>query len=195
MRRRRDVVAPLFLLVFVTVACTGSGGEDAPGDAAMQAERAIGGAEERGPETTELAIDRLAVTSPDELRTAALAHIESEAPQIHVAALYALALSVNHDTRDAIEALRGLLDQGPDAERLTAAGGLLSAGEKAAIPILIDLLASRAPVPYSDPPRAVWEVARGVLLSSTDQDLGLGEATGAEPAASVQADWQTWFSG
>jgi hypothetical protein len=100
---------------------------------------------------------------------------------------------VSEDDRDGIDAMGGFLGSGPDAERLIAAGGLLSVGEKAAIPVLIELLASGAPVPNSDPPRAVWQVARGVLLFYTDQDLGLREAADAEAAAVAQADWEAWW--
>jgi HEAT repeat protein len=181
------------VLAFITSACTGSGGEDSRVRAAREAERAIAGAEEQGAPATELAIDRLAVGSPDELRAAALAHIEDASPEVHSAALYALALSVNQDDRKAIDALRGFLDPGADDERLTAADGLLSIGEKAAIPVLIELLTSKAPVPDSDPPTAVWEVAKGLLLFHTDQDLGLGEAEVAGAAAAAQVDWEAWW--
>lgn len=159
----------------------------------MDAERAIAGAQERESGETELAIDRLAVSSPDALRAAALAHIEDASPQVQAAALYALAVSVSEDDRDGIDALGGFLGPGADVERLTAAGGLLSVGEKTAIPVLIELLASGAPVPNSDPPRAVWQVARGVLLFHTDQDLGLREAADAEAAAATQAGWEAWW--
>ena len=190
---RRHVVAPLLVLAFVTSACTGSGGEDAS-DPSGEAERAIAGAEGRESLATEIEIARLAVVSPDELRAAALAHIQDDTSEVHLAALYALALSVSENDLDAIDALRGFLDADTDDERLTAAGGLLSSGEKAAIPVLIDLLASQVPVPNSDPPRAVWEVAQGLLLFHTDQDLGLEEAAGAKAVAAVQAGWQAWWT-
>jgi hypothetical protein len=185
-------VATWLVLVLFTGACTGSGGEDAPGDTAMDAERAILDAR-NDPAATIPQVARLAVNDPDALRSAAMAHIEDADPEVRRAALYALSFSVVREDGPAVEELRSFLDAEDEGDKLTAAGGLLSIGEKAAIPVLIDLLGSDVPIPYSDPPLEVWEVARGLLLAHTDQDLGLLSAADAEAAAAVQDEWRGWW--
>lgn len=191
-RRSRHVVTPLLVLALLTAACTGSGGPDAAGDAALDAERAIVGARS-DPAATIPKVARLAVNDPDALRSAAMAYIEDTDPQVRSAALHALSFSVVREDGPAVEALRNFLDAEDEGDKLTAAGGLLSIGEKAAMPVLIDLLGSDVPIPYSDPPLEVWEVARGLLLAHTDQNLGLLSAEDAEAAAAVQDEWRGWW--
>ena len=149
---------------------------------------------ELGPDTTALEINRLAVSSPHELRSAALARIDDRDPGVRRSALYALSLTVTKDDPEAIAALKRFLESDSDVERLRSAGGLLSVGEKAAVPVLVDLLASDAEVPNADPPLAVWRVARGLLLTSTDRDLGLRRADGVEAAGRTRAEWRTWWA-
>jgi HEAT repeat protein len=108
-------------------------------------------------------INRLAALSPAALRAAAVAQIGDPAPAVRDAARYALAVSVTAEDAAAVAALRDLLDADDDAGRLTAAGGLLSIGDKPAVPVLIDLLGSTAKVPFADPPMQ----SRGLCWSRT----------------------------
>lgn len=80
-----------------------------------------------------------------------------------------------------------------ELDGLTAAGGLLSIGEKAAIPVLIELLGSDLPLPFSDPHLEVWKVARGMLLFHTDQDLGLEAAEDVVSTQAKQEAWRAWW--
>lgn len=178
----------IVLVLVVGVACGGGDGEERPG-----AEDVITGAPEKGVVATQLAINRLAVSSRQDLRTAALVYLQDPRPEVRSAALYALAVSVIRDDPEAERALRGFLDAEDEHTRLVAAGAMVSMGAKEGIPVLIDLLASDGPIPYSDPPTSIWAVARGQLLFHTGQDLGLGEAADAESAAAAQADWLDWW--
>jgi HEAT repeat protein len=140
------------------------------------------------------AINRLAADSPAALRATAMSQVEDADPAVRGAARYALAISVTADDAAAVAALRELLEADGDADRLTAAGGLLAIGDKAAVPVLIDLLSSTARAPFAHPPMQVWQVAAALLLTHTDQELGLAGARDANLALASQQRWRAWWS-
>lgn len=177
----------MLVLAVITAACTGGSTDEG-----SAAEEVIVGARS-DPAAVISQVNRLAVDDPGALRSAGMAHMEDPDPEVRTAALYALSVSVVREDEPAVEALRGFLDADDEVDRLTAAGGLLSIGEKAALPVLIDLLGSDLPLPFSDPPTDVWEVARGMLLFHTDQDLGLEAVEDAESARATQEAWRAWW--
>src|SRR3990172_10632408 len=89
MRFLSRTVALLTSLALISLACARTSGDTAP---ESESERAIVGAADLEPEVAELEIDRLAVRSPDQLRSSALAHITDGNPRVHARALYALSL-------------------------------------------------------------------------------------------------------
>lgn len=87
------------------------------------------------------AIHELARERPGELRAAALEQLRSGESNIRYAAVYALSLTAEDES---LEALRPLLESTETSERMLAASSLVSQGEKAALPVLVEALGSRA---------------------------------------------------
>ena len=139
-------------------------------------------------------IHRLAELRPDELREAALDQLEAGDTAARYPALYALALTV--EGTEATDALRAVLDSPDINERMLAAGSLIAQGEKAAFPILIELLGSDEQLALRDPPQQAWQFARFLLIQYTDEDMGLlGPSTyGPDQAAVAQQAWQDWWA-
>jgi hypothetical protein len=126
------------------------------------------------------------------LRKTALAEIGSSNAEVRWAAVYSLALVVKRDDADGISALETALASADLDERLAAADGLVAAGDKSALPVLIELLASRATTRYIVMP--VWRWARGLLLVHSTQDFGLRAALDRTSAAATQPAWQAWWN-
>jgi hypothetical protein len=126
------------------------------------------------------------------LRTFALEQLGSTDPNIRWAALYALSLVIEEDDGEGVAALMLSLGSGNLDERLAAASGLVAVGEKAAVPVLISLLESSETTRYIVLPS--WRVARGLLLTHVQQDLGLRNAASGPSAAAAKPAWQTWWA-
>ncbi len=186
-------LAPLALatLAITGTACSRTGGR---GTLDPEAEGTFVSATERSLELTQREIDRLAIADPESLRTAALTHVDDPDTTIHSAALYALSLSVDARDRAARDTLQRFLTSLDDVERLRASVGLIGVGDKAAVPVLIDLIGSSAVLPGGDPPLAVWRVARGTLMVNTGEDFGLRRADSVEAARATRPSWTAWWS-
>lgn len=191
-RRRRlsarsvAVLAALALPVSCTGGPTAQGGEVGPA-------AAIRGFD-TSPEAGFAPEARLAlaiISNPEATHDAALELVESEDPDVRIAAVYAL--SVTLQPEDA-EALVPLLDATDPAERVLAAAGMLAIGDSRAVPVLIAALGEEAALPFGSPPARVWEKARFALLQSTGEDLGLREATTASESAATIPAWEAWWS-
>jgi hypothetical protein len=177
------------------VACTSSGGTQAS-TGTQVADRAIStfAAQPESVTSTFDLLNSLALTDPGNLRASALRHLSDANPNARYAAIYSLSIVAAPGA--AQSALHGLLASKNLSERLRAAAGLLSIGDKSAFPTVIDALTSTGSVAYEDPPQAGWEDARRLLLQFTDRDFGLRQATvTAEQAAASQPAWQHWWNG
>lgn len=138
-------------------------------------------------------IHRHARERPAELRDAALDQLASATGPVRYAALYALALTA--DGTGSMDALREVLTSDDVNERMLAAGSLIARGEKAAFPVLIELLGSDEQLAFRDPPQEAWRFARFVLIQYTREDMGLlGPTTfSAEQAAAARTAWERWW--
>lgn len=139
------------------------------------------------------AIHRHVNERPADVRVAALDQLPTATGDVRYAALYALSLTAEGD--DAFVALHDALESVDVDERMLAAGSLVARGDKAALPVLIEMLGSAEDLAFRDPPQAAWEFARFVLLRYTAEDLGLlGPRTfSAVDAAAAQPAWATWW--
>jgi HEAT repeat protein len=131
------------------------------------------------------------LTEPEASREAALDHLESEDPDVRIAAAYALSITLEPDDADA---LAPLLESASSGERVLAASGMLAVGDGRAVPVLIAALDAEDPLPFGSPPVRVWEQARLALLTFTGQDLGLRKAATARKAAATVPGWESWWA-
>ena len=131
------------------------------------------------------------LAEPDETREAALDHLESQDPDVRMAAVYALSITLEPDDADA---LAPLLESASPGERVLAATGMLAVGDGRGVPVLIDSLPVEDPLPFGSPPLRAWEQARFALLSFTGQDHGLREAATAQDAAATAPEWESWWA-
>ena len=140
-----------------------------------------------------LAIHEAAADDPDTLRTVALEIFESGNAAERWAAVYALSIVIERGDTEAVEALRESLEAEDLDERLAAAEGLIASGEKAGFPVLIELLGS--PETTTTVVIPLWRVARGLLLTYAEEDLGgLREATDGRAAAAARPAWESWWA-
>ena len=190
MALRRTVLALPLVLSFLLTGCSGGERE---GDA-VSPEGAITGFSHDATkvESGLAAIEELSGTNADDLRAAALKHLDDVSPDVHFAAFYALSLTATKG--DSIERLAGFLDSPETTERMYAAGSLLFLGDERAIPALVAALSDGGEIAFLDPPMQGWRYARSLLIHYTDQDLGLGKATTVEGATRVQVKWEAWWS-
>jgi HEAT repeat protein len=131
------------------------------------------------------------VAEPEATREAALERLESEDPDVRVAAVYALSITL---TAEDANALVPLLESSDPGERVLAAAALLALEDDRALPVLIESLGEDVAIPFGSPPARVWEKARFALLQSTGQDFGLREATTASEAAATVPQWEAWWA-
>lgn len=131
------------------------------------------------------------VAEPEGSREAALERLESEDPDVRIAAVYALSVTLKPEDADA---LAPILEASDPGERVLAAAGMLAVEDARAVPVLIEALGENAIIPFGSPPARVWQKARFALLQFTGQDFGLREATTAEEAAAVVPKWESWWA-
>lgn len=138
-------------------------------------------------------LHRLARERPDELRAAALDELDAGDPETRYGALYAVALTA--EGTEAIDTLIAALSSPNVNERMLASGSLIARGEKAAFPVLIEMLGSDEQLAFRDPPQMAWQFARFVLIQYTDEDMGLlGPAPfAADRAVAAQPAWRDWW--
>jgi hypothetical protein len=192
-RSGRLVAAPVVFIAALALlgACTGGangGAGDVGPAAAIEGFDASPGAGFAPEARLDLAI----VSEPGATRSAALELIGSDDPDVRIAAVYALSVTVQ--TADA-EVLAPLLEAADPGERVLVAAAMLAVGDARAVPVLIDALAEDAALPFGSPPARVWEKARFALLQFTGQDLGLRDATTAAEAAATIPAWESWWVG
>jgi hypothetical protein len=180
-------VALVLLILFLAVGCGGS--DDTAVDPSVAIE-SFDAAPEAGSHPRSR-LNTAVLVEPDASREAALDHLESEDPDVRIAAAYALSITLQPDDADA---LAPLLESASPDERVLAATGMLAVGDGRAVPVLIAGLDLEDPLPFGDPPVRVWEQARFALLSFTGQDLGLREAASAQDAAATAAEWESWWA-
>lgn len=137
------------------------------------------------------AMHELAREQPGELRTAALDELGSRQSNVRYAAVYGLAMTAEGRS---LERLRGLLESEDVSERVLAAEALVSRGEAAGLPVLIEALGSEEGLRFRDPPQRGWELARLLLVQYTGEDFGLigNGFDGAKAAAALPA-WEAWW--
>ncbi len=140
----------------------------------------------------EARLDLAIVSEPGATRTAALELIGSDDPDVRIAAVYALSVTLRAE--DA-EVLAPLLQADDPRERVLVAAAMLAVADPRAVPILIDALVEDAALPFGSPPARVWEKARFALLQFTGQDLGLRDAATASEAAATIPAWESWWQG
>jgi hypothetical protein len=182
-----NLVVTLLVLAQGTACVKGGGSAEADPAAAIEGFDATAEAGSR-PRSR---LDTALLAAPGASREAALAHLEAKDPDVRIAAVYALSLTVKAEDADA---LASLLNSRDSAERVLAAAGMLSLGDGRGVPPLIGALGIEDPLPFGDPPLRVWEQARFALLRSTGQDFGLGEAATAEAAVATARDWESWWA-
>jgi HEAT repeat protein len=115
----------------------------------------------------------------------------SEDPDVRIAAIYALSITLEPGDADA---LARVLESSNAGERVLAAAGMIAAGDGRAVPVLIDALGIKDPLPFGAPRLRVWAQARISLLSFTGQDFGLRKSATAEESAATQSDWEAWWA-
>jgi hypothetical protein len=130
--------------------------------------------------------------SPDDLRTAALAHLGDSNAARQYAAVYALALTAAPGP--AADQLTTLLKSRNLTEQAIAAAALTRIGLKQGLPVLIADLSVKDGLSFWNPPKPFWELSRAVLLANTDRDFGLARATTASAAALTKKNWQRWWT-
>jgi HEAT repeat protein len=131
------------------------------------------------------------LADPQGSRAAALRRLQSEDPEVRIAAIYALSITLKPGDADA---LARVLESSNAGERVLAAAGMVAVGDERAVPVLIDALGIEDPLPFGAPRLRVWKQARISLLSFTGQDFGLRESATAEEAAATQSDWEAWWA-
>lgn len=131
------------------------------------------------------------VSDPEATHDAALELVGSDDPDVRMAAVYALSVTVRPEDADALAPFLEATDPG---ERVLAAAGMLALEDSRAVPVLIAALGEEAVLPFGSPRAAVWEKAKFALLRSTGQDLGLREATTASEAAATIPAWEAWWA-
>jgi hypothetical protein len=136
-------------------------------------------------------VNAAVLAEPAASREAALGRLDSESPDVRLAAAYALSITMKLE--DA-EALAPLLDSADPAERVLAAAGMLAVGDKRAVPVLVAALGLDDPLPFGSPPLRAWEQARFALLAFTGRDFGLRTAATAAEAAATAAEWESWWA-
>jgi len=183
----------LFVLLALGLATGASGAASSAGQASGSPVAAITGfsGSDRRVDASFEALNTLALSRPDELRAAALAHLADTSPLVRFAAVYALSATAEAGASD--DALAGVLTSGDPPERALAAVSLARQGKLAqAVPTLIDSLSSSWAMPYWDPPEAVWEFARYGLVTFTGKDFGLARAANQGAAIRTQPTWRQW---
>lgn len=131
------------------------------------------------------------VTDPEATRMAALERLKSEDPDVRIAAVYALSITLRPEDADALAPVLKASDPG---ERVLAAAGMLAVEDRRAVPVLIEALGEDAALPFGSPRARVWEKARFALLQFTGQDFGLREATTGSAAAATVPEWKAWWA-
>jgi hypothetical protein len=130
------------------------------------------------------------LAEPAKSREAALAQLDAEDPDVRIAALYALSLTLKDGDGDA---LAPALESKASGERVLAAGGMLSLGDGRGVPVLIEALGNDEPLPFGAPPIRVWQQARAALLAFSGRDFGLGKAATARRAKATAPKWKSWW--
>ncbi|MGH3043710.1 MAG: HEAT repeat domain-containing protein [Gaiellaceae bacterium] len=178
----------VLLVVLLAVGC-GGGSDDIAVDPSVAIE-SFDASPEAG-SRSRAHLNAAVLTEPDASREAALDHLESQDPDVRIAAVYALSITLQPDDADA---LAPLLETDSSGQRVLAAAGMLAVGDGRAVPVLISALEVEDPLPFGSPPLRVWEQARFALLSFTGEDLGLREAATAQDAAATAAEWESWWA-
>lgn len=181
-------VMPVLLIVLLAVGC-GGGSDDGVVDPSAAIETFDAAAEAGSRPRSRL--NAAVLAEPDATREAALDLLESQDPDVRIAAAYALSITLQPDDADA---LAPLLESDSSGQRVLAAAGMLAVGDGRAVPVLISALEVEDPLPFGSPPLRVWEQARFALLSFTGQDLGLREAATAKDAAATAPEWESWWT-
>ena len=138
------------------------------------------------------ALTIMVLTDPESTRATAKNLVGSDDPDVRLAAIYALSITLSSVD---VDALLPILESTDPRERVLAAGGLLAIGDARAVAVLIALLDDETPIALGFPPVHVWERARVALLQATGEDFGLREAATAEAAAATVPDWEAWWAG
>jgi hypothetical protein len=125
------------------------------------------------------------------LRKAALAHLADKNPDIHYAALYALAMTA--DAANGANELAAMLNSPVLDDRLLSAGALAGLGDKRGLPILIAALDQQEPMAYRAPGEHACDFAKQQLLWFTRQDFGLKAASTSEQIAATKPAWEQWW--
>jgi hypothetical protein len=128
---------------------------------------------------------------PVALRQAALAHLKDSNPDVHYAAVYALALTVTGSQGS--KEMAALLTAVSLDDRLLAAGALTGIGDKRGLPVLIAALDQDGQLLYRDPPQAAFQFARTELLYFTKNDFGTASSTDFASTAATKPSWESWW--
>jgi HEAT repeat protein len=178
----------LLLLLLCLAAGCGGGSEHAVDPSAAIEDFVTAPEAGAGPRSR---LNAAVLTEPAASREAALESLESESPDVRIAAAYALSITMKPE--DA-EALAPLLESADAGERVLAGAGMLAVGDKRAVPVLVAALGLEDPLPFGSPPLRAWEQARFALLSFTGQDFGLRNAATAQEAAATAEEWSSWWT-
>lgn len=182
-------MAPVLLILCLAAGCGGGGGDELTVDPSAAIE-GFDAAPEAG-SRPRARLNAAVLAEPDASREVALAGLESESPDVRIAAAYALSITLQPEDADA---LAPLLESASSGERVLAGAGMLAVGDERAVPVLIAALGLEDPLPFGSPPMRAWEQARFALLSFTGQDFGLREAATAQEAAATAAEWESWWA-
>jgi hypothetical protein len=184
---QRCLALTLLFVALVTACGNGGGGASADPTAAIEGFDSSSQAGSRPRSRLNTAV----LAEPGAIRKAALANLEAEDPDVRIAAVYALSLTLKPEDANA---LAPLLESRDPRERVLAAAGMLSQGDRRAAPVLIKALGIGDPLPFGAPPLRVWEQARVALLSFSGQDFGLSKADTAQEAEATAPKWEPWWS-
>jgi hypothetical protein len=180
-------VLTLLLLAFGTACGSGGGDTEADPPAAIEGFDTS----DRAGSPPRSRLNSAVLARPDASREAALAQLDAEDADARIAAAYALSLTLEPEDADAFAPLLQSRDSG---ERVLAAAGMLSLGDRRAVPVLIESLGVEDRLPFGAPPLAVWEKARAALLAFSGQDLGLRAADTAGEAEATARAWESWWA-
>jgi hypothetical protein len=173
------------------VLCVGAACSDADGvvdpSAAIDGFDAAPGAGSRSRSRLNTAV----LAEPDASREAAVDRLDSDDPDVRIAAVYALSITLEPGDADA---LAPLLESAIPGERVLAGAGMLAVGDGRAVPVLIEALGLEDRLPFGSPPLRVWEQARFALLSFTGEDFGLRGAATAAEAEATAPEWDAWWA-
>ncbi|HET7010585.1 MAG TPA: HEAT repeat domain-containing protein [Anaerolineales bacterium] len=150
------------------------------------------GAAEADPEAAFLELSEAIGANPAGVEATALSRLEDPNADVRLFAVYSLAETAS--SAAGMRTLVGLLEVSDVTERMLAAEGLLRRGEPEGIPALIAALAVDEPMRGAEPPIQVWDFARDLLLTNTDQDFGLSSAVDAESADAARPSWEAWWA-